>query len=376
MRSFILTTIGLFLVLCTGIVPAHAQDVTNQRVSFGLYVDQDYFVNTLDLNEDRNYTMGGGIVISTPGLYKNPAAWPLKGLLSLFNKGDYFDPESLDPIYDPAHIFSPTLVIVGSGFTADSMRAAEPLFDDRPYASIFGYSMQFGRLDKEKLMFRSVSLTLGALGLNVSKEFQTWVHVNAFGGTDTKDPVIPKGWHNQISQGGEPTLLFHHRTRKLYMQKRIGQKDGWAFEASGTLDWFLGYYTMATAYPSVRLGRVLKYNWVHDQQALAAIDKDPVPLGGAGRGGEIYLYGSAKPILMGYNALLNGQFRSSVHTFSFSEINHVLFEWSYGIGFFIPFKKEHRGIRGNVGAAGRSSEYNSPRSRAHHWGSINLIYEI
>ena len=349
-----------------------AQTFGEPGVSWGINIDQDFFVKPLGLNEDRNYTMGAGIAASSAGFNESFLLWPLRGVLELFGQREYFVPRRSRRI-DPVHYYPASIMLVGNGFTPDSLAARDPLFEDRPYGSILGFSMKLSRLNRESLVYRSVSLTIGALGLDLSKEFQTWVHINLFNGTETRDPVIPQGWKHQISQGGEPTLLFHYQIKRLITQYPIVPRSGIAAELSSAVDVTGGYYTLASAYPIVRMGRVLQNNWVNDLKPLSIIERNPrVPLGGASDGFEFYVFGSVRPVAMLYNALLMGQFRSSVHKFSFDEVRHLYLEWNYGLGFFIPYGR-FRGLRGILSVAGRTSEFRSSLSREHHWGSLYLV---
>src|SRR3954464_8255784 len=70
----------------------HAQETKEQPSSFwsvAVYYDQDYTLEQLglkSLNEDRNYTMGLGIVFTLPCLKKCCLYAPLRLLNRLFNR--------------------------------------------------------------------------------------------------------------------------------------------------------------------------------------------------------------------------------------------------------------------------------------------------
>jgi hypothetical protein len=83
---------------------------------------------------------------------------------------------------------------------------------------------------------------------------------------------------------------------------------------------------------------------------------------------EFFMFAGVRPRLNVYNALLQGQFRDSVHTVG---IKHATLEWDLGAAAFIPPLRTQ--VSWNV-LAGRTSEFKGGTPRTHTWGSIVVMY--
>src|SRR5262249_34865250 len=90
-----------------------------------------------------------------------------------------------------------------------------------------------------------------------------------------------------------------------------------------------------------------------------------VPMGPAVPHWELFVFTGARPRLNLYNALLQGQFRDSVHTVG---IERATLEWDLGVAAFIPAL--HTQVSWNM-LTGRTPEFKGSQ-RAHTWGSIVL----
>jgi hypothetical protein len=81
---------------------------------------------------------------------------------------------------------------------------------------------------------------------------------------------------------------------------------------------------------------------------------------------EFFVFAGARPRLNIYNALLQGQFRDSVHTV---DIRREQFEWDLGVSASILRLR----LTWNV-LAGRTPEFTGGQSRTHTWGSLVATY--
>ncbi len=88
-------------------------------------------------------------------------------------------------------------------FTPEDIQSLAPVYDDRPYASLFFMSnSEVTVLAGEGIAYVS-RLTIGFLGLDAAEDVQSFLHA-------LTDSDVPNGWQNQISSGGEPTALLSY----------------------------------------------------------------------------------------------------------------------------------------------------------------------
>jgi hypothetical protein len=199
------------------------------------------------------------------------------------------------------------------------LASTEPVYDDRPYASLlyFTYrrSTALGRFGV------SSDFTFGMLGLQIAKVVQTAIH---------DDETDPGGWKYQISNGGEPTANYSFRFKWLAAASLAhggATEVDWAGADPGdpeddrradlTFDGgvSLGMYTNASAGVRARLGRIDSPYWARDRQPVVFTKR---PAGAAPHAiREAFVWASFGYELWAYNALLQGQFRSSPVTLEF-----------------------------------------------------------
>jgi hypothetical protein len=310
-------------------------------------------------NEDRNYTYGFALQASGSFVRKAKLSAPLTALDWLSGMRH-------------AHATSRrryyTLMLFGTGFTPDALNTTQPVLDDRPYGSIVGASVK--RISVNARSFDrawSSELAVAMLGLEVIGDLQTKIHRwnRRRSGKDT--PYDPLGWANQISDGGEPSLLY----RASYERRLLGDESGpdvrkhW--QAVGGAQASLGYYTNASLLSSARLGWFNSEFWEFSPGAMGVANQNL----GLGRRRqprwELFLYGGFRPRLVAYNALLQGQFRSSVHTVT---PRRLVAEWEGGVATFIPWLRTSLVYQF---AQGRSPEFKGS-ARTHTWGSVVAVF--
>jgi hypothetical protein len=82
-------------------------------------------------------------------------------------------------------------------------------------------------------------------------------------------------------------------------------------------------------------------------------------------GRDNYGFLSYKATAVGYNVLLQGQFRDSAHTFSGDEIERLV-HWA-ALGWTYEFSERSKLMYSfNV----RSAEFKGPMAREHYWGGL------
>ena len=210
---------------------------------------------------------------------------------------------------------------------------------------------------------------------------------------DTKDPRTPRGWSNQVSDGGELTLTYTVEENRLLTRKQVREekkttytgielKHGWKYS--------LGYYTNLNYAFNFRLGKIDPRNWTYRVNVLGSsneIAHQPAELNKQSfeaptpsyyekkKTVECYTFGSLRPVFTLYNALLNGQFRKSAHTIGFNDMRHLILEFDGGAAISIPIQKRNL-LECKLRLSGRSPEFKLPgRSpRWHYWGGLDLAF--
>jgi hypothetical protein len=352
----------------------HAQESQNASFwSVAVYYDQDYTLEQLglrSLNEDRNYTMGLGIMLTAPGLKKSFFYKPHQFLNGLFNHR--FLNDKKNSTY--------SLMIANGTFTPDSLPAYYVIQNDRPYGSLTYLQTIMTGVDYKRYRQYISTFSMGLMGTNISKEIQIKIH-KAMNEKDTKDPRTPMGWSNQISNGGELTLAFTGEEVRLLTSKQVQEekkttytgielKHGWKYS--------LGYYTNLSYAFNFRLGKIDPRNWTYHVNVLGSsneITEISVPYYKKKKTFELYTFGSLRPLFTLYNALLNGQFKKSVHTIGFNDMHHLLLELDGGAAISIPIQKRNL-LECKLRMSGRSPEFKlTGRSpRWHFWGGLDLAF--
>jgi hypothetical protein len=162
------------------------------------------------------------------------------------------------------------------------------------------------------------SLTVGVLGLQVAADLHDAVHA-AVGSEG------PRGYHHQISDGGEPTARYMIARHSLVYADPTGQAD-----VKTTVEGSVGFLTETSAAVSVRIGR-LDTPWWSFAPELADYIAAPTPAESLGVQREAYFFAGARVKARVYNALLQGQLRHSDVRYSFDEIEPIVAEGWIGV---------------------------------------------
>jgi hypothetical protein len=311
-------------------------------------------------DEDRNYTGGFGFQFSGNFVEKAHLDAPLRGMdrLTRFSKKHEASPMQFH-----------TLLVFGTAFTPDNLNTRRPIRNDRPYASIIGLSARRLTVDQESFDEAwSSELAIGVLGLPVARNLQTWIHRRLRDRSGRAYPYDPLGWQNQISDGGEPTALYRVGYERRLLGAQSGPDTRKHFQLSGGFAGSAGYYTNVNLAANARLGWFTSDFWEFTAGALEVgnqvLGNNDLPRW------ELFVFAGARPRLNFYNALLQGQFRDSVHTV---DLKHTVFEWDLGVSAFIP--KARLRLTWNA-LAGRTSEFEGGPPRTHTWGSVSATYVV
>ncbi len=307
----------------------------------GVYFDQDLLVP--GTNEDRDYTMGIGVEV-----FQDRGPFYLMGDLA----------RRVEPLLGFDRRCSRTYrsFMIGSvTYTPDDIGDPAPIFDDRPYASLLYLANKQVVADARRAL--GVELVVGALGLGIAGEVQTALHgwYRDVSGSDL--PVDPQGWAHQISDGGEPTARL-----RIVDSRRLAHGSGWDLAHAWDLN--LGFQTNAGIGLSARAGRLNSPFW--------SLPYDPINRGNfvpSVHGGELYVWAAGQLRAVGYDALLQGQFRDSEVTVDYDDMRKLV--WEAGVG----VTKGWSNLQLTLSINGKAGDTRLPEAPDDHfWGGLYLSW--
>jgi len=295
---------------------------------------------------DRDYTGGLALTLSGQRVQQYPVSidgWRA-GIDALVKFPRLY--QSSDSMSFHSQQFGMTL------FTPDDIDSVAPVYNDRPYASLFFMSnTEFTVLPAKNRAYIS-TLTIGVLGLSLAESVQRNLH-------SITASTVPSGWDNQVSAGGEPTAMLSYGVQdKLYTSKNQQFK----FEYEGNL----GYITDVNAGFSWRWGKIHSPWWAFNPYQSKYMQQS-MPIFSGGGKNEFYLWAGSRLNLRLYNALLQGQFRRSEVTISSDDIQRLVAEYWFGAT---------AGFAGNYQASvflrGHTDEFNGQNARSAAW--VGLVF--
>jgi len=297
---------------------------------------------------DRDYTGGLALTLSGQRVQQYPVsidAWRagldrLVTFPALYRSADYMSFHSQQ--------YGMTL------FTPDDINSEAPVYNDRPYASLFFMSnTEFSVVPAKNRAYIS-TLTIGILGLSLAESVQRSLH-------SITGSTVPSGWQNQVSAGGEPTAMLTYGVQeKLYGSDH--QQLKFEYEAN------LGYITDVNAGLSWRWGRISSPWWAFNPYQSKYMQQSmPIFTGNASAKDELFLWAGARMNLRVYNALLQGQFRHSEVTISRADMQRLVAE--YWFGATAGFAKNYHA---SVFVRGHSDEFNGQNARGAAW--VGLVF--
>jgi hypothetical protein len=275
-------------------------------------IDNDLFAGT---QKDRDYTGGLALGVSGPGIANQ--WWSLDPLLSRL---DRFAPGSGRASGNAVVQYSAQFGLLG--FTPQDIANQAIDAGDRPYASLLYMTSGRQYIDAGERRVRNTALTVGVLGLSLTSDIHDAIH-------DVVGSDSPRGYDQQISAGGEPTLRYVVSDSKLRTQ-RLAFGSG-LIEAKTTAEMSVGYLTEASYAVSTRFGQIDSPWWSFNPERIDYIAQPSVVPHRRGGGSEFYFWAGAKVRVRAYNAFLQGQFRDSAHSFAADEVEHVIGEAWVGL---------------------------------------------
>lgn len=318
-----------------------------------LYVDNDVFVKP---DQDSDYT--GGVAVAYTGRRVREWAFSVDSWLAAVDRLTGFgDFQNVDGGF-ARHAVEYGLVV----FTPEDITQQSPIYDDRPYANFafMANSRQVTFPDKRWLL--QSALTVGVLGTDIGAEAQSLIH-------DATDGTEPRGWDNQISDGGEPSGKY-----SVMAQKNLIRYHGDAsFELSAGIEGNLGMNTNAALNLNMRFGNLKSPWWSFvphqaeyinlGQTITSRVDKRVMPA-------EWFVWAGLKVKRRLYNAFLQGQFRDSPVEFDGDRLEDVIHEAQLGIT-----KTWNNGFGLSFVIRRRSNEITGPNGRDPVWSGFVVSFK-
>lgn len=318
------------------------------REAWAFVLDQDMFFPPQ--NQDRDYTQGVGLEWFRVWDDEPEPVWLVGSVHGFLDRltGRF----GLDVEGPGRQVTSWGLEALA--YTPDDLKKRAVIPDDRPYAAVISVGWRRFTLTPDQVV--GSELRVGALGTRVAEEVQGAIHsVFRFLGGGSDVPRDPKGWDNQIADGGEPTLLY-----RVSSDRRLGGEAG-RWDVYLLRDVSLGWRTHVAAGLGFRRG-LLVNGW-----ESAPVD----PLGrvqhvpSLGEGDE-YLWGAVRVRLVAYDALLQGQFRDSPLEVPAGDVSRAVVHGAAGFT-LSPWP----GWQLSYAIHARSHELDDP-DRWHFWGGVTL----
>lgn len=331
----------LCILLCT-MWRASAEE---QDRGLGIYMDQDLLVPLL--NEDRDYTMGLAFEFFWE---KEKGLYLLDSLVEKAGRWLGIGKDENNIVY--------SFMLGTVAFTPDDLSDPSPILNDRPYASLVYLSNKRVRADRKTAL--AAEVMVGMIGTDIARDFQTQFHEWYRSLANSDEPVEPQGWDHQISDGGELTM----RLRLTNAHLQTGLSKTGVYDVSTAYGLSLGYQTNASISVAARAGKIASPFW--------SIPHDPVNRGNfipSRAKEEWYFWTAFRLHVIAYDALLQGQFRDSDVTYSYDDIEPLVYDGA--IGFTWCFEKSQLTISVN----GKSPDLTFV-SRHQVWGSIDYIHHF
>lgn len=331
-------------------------------------LDEDFF-QTIGPTSDRNYTMGVGASASghwvREAYLDRPTVW-LDRLTGVQRLRNWLD---VSGRHD-----SHTLSLRMAGFTPQAIESPAPVHGDRPYASILALSSAIATANEEVGVALVSDFAVGLLGVHSAADWiQSSIH-DLVRDPKTGKPYKPGGWRHQISDSatGEPTVRY-----AVTYWKRLSPSVGpcaW-IDLAALHEVGVGWYTGLASGLQLRIGHLNSAPWQTMANPLNSVNQRAgLPAPGNQRKPLFEAYGYARGVarLVGYNALLHGQFGDKVVAVGLADISPVVSELELGASLRISVIRIHY-----AALSLRTPEYHirGTESRSHSWGGVYIGYE-
>ena len=324
---------------------SHAADIGREPELSGMrmQIDNDLFAGR---ESDRDYTGGFGVTISGSKAETNA--------LSLDPWLSRVDALAGVNLRDATVWHAQQFGLLA--FTPADIATSRVQQDDRPYASLAFVTNGRVQVEPGDRVAWSSTLTVGMLGLSLSKDIQNVVH-------DAVGSPRARGYDHQISAGGEPTARYTLARQYLWIANAADTLD-----VKTTVQGSVGYLTETSVAISARAGRFGSPWWSFVPEQADYMGA-PTPVVSQSSG-EVYVFTGMRIKARAYNAFLQGQFRDSEVRYSASRLEPLLAEAWIGIVTQLAGKTQ-----ASYTLNYQTSEVrHGPAAREAWWGALQLTH--
>jgi hypothetical protein len=282
---------------------------------YAVQLDNDLFSGA---HRDQDYSWGGAVTYASPR--PGPVLKPLHGSRRFLDR--WLVPDESDRTgWAPAQQATQIGILA---MTPETLKSAEPLPSDRPFASLlFVTSSEIRVLDGGDRA-RFSSFTFGMLGLHAAEAVHRGVHTLV-------GDERPLGWEHQISAGGEPTFRYVEAQQWLLNDPNV-DRNGLP-ELKMTVSGSAGFLTETSVALSARWGRIQSPWWSFGPELgdYTGAPVAPVTSFSSHNPAEVFAFAGFRLKARAYNALLQGQFRHSDVKVHSDDLAHTQAEAWVGI---------------------------------------------
>jgi hypothetical protein len=246
----------------------------------------------------------------------------------------------------------------------ENLARTDPIDDDRPYASLLFMAVRRTSTGPGPASPTRAVITewaFGVLGLNISREVQTAIH-------ELVDDILPGGWSNQISNGGEPTARY--RLSERWLLPKLSTGPGFGTDVSVGVEGHLGFYTNASAGGRARVGWRRSSWWDYERTSVAPYLLPSAITPEGSRPFELFGFVSGGGTLWAYNELLQGGFRDSAVTLGYGKgpapLKHQVADWQWGVT--LRFWK----VSLSYVESRHTALFGGPNERRHRWRTLSV----
>jgi hypothetical protein len=206
-------------------------------------------------------------------------------------------------------------------FTPDDIANPAVMPADRPYANVLFLEYSHYGLDSERRVMHESTFAVGVIGSRLAPRLHKALH-------EIAGDNEPRGYGYQISHGGEPTARYGFARHALVA---AGGGRGRRHDVHYTLGASAGYLTEAVAGLGLRWGALDSPWWTGMNAGSYGIAGAASRFDGHGASDTFYLWAELTLRTRFYNALLQGQLRSSALTVDGADLERFVLEAGFGV---------------------------------------------
>lgn len=295
------------------VVPLHAEEPSRWAVS----IDNDALTGATD---DRDYT--GGVSAALAGPAARRYAAPGHRALDWLDRhsGAARLHRSSRAAFQQDGVQLGLLI-----FTPDDIANPDLIRADRPYANLLFLEHSHYGADSERRVMHESTFAVGVIGSRFVAGLHKELH-------ELAGDAEPRGYHYQISNGGELTARYSFARHALLA---AGGGSGRRYDVYYSLGAGAGYLTEAVGSLGLRWGTLGSPWWTGMHAGSYGIAGAASRFDGHGVSDSSYLWAGLTLRARFYNALLQGQFRSSALTVDAADLERFVLE--AGVGFTKDF---------------------------------------